>query len=74
MTIVRVKHIRQAGYCASGARAWFQRHGIDYPDFLKNGIDAERILAIGDHLGSVVVECAKREEQQLKEAANGQGQ
>lgn len=71
MTTVRIRHIRQAGYCASGTRVWFQRHNIDYTDFLKNGIDAEKILAVGDHLGTVVVEKARAEEQQLKEAGNG---
>lgn len=71
MTTVRIKHIRQANYCASGTRAWFERYGLDYTDFLKNGIDAERILAVGDHFGLVVVERARAEEQQLKEAANG---
>lgn len=71
MTTVRIKHIRQAGFCASGTRAWFERYNIDYTDFLKNGIDAERILAVGDHFGNVCVEKARAEEQQLKEAGNG---
>ena len=73
MTTVRIKHVRQAKLCASGTRVWFQRHGIDYTDFLKNGIDAEKILTLGDHFGNTVVALAQKEEeeQRLKEAING---
>jgi arsenate reductase-like glutaredoxin family protein len=71
MTTVRIRHVRQANLCASGTRAWFERHNINYPDFLKNGIDAEAILALGDHFGNVVVSKAKEEEAKLKEASNG---
>ena len=73
MTTVRIRHVRQANLCASGTRAWFERHNINYTDFLKNGIDAEVILALGDHFGNTVVAKAQEEEaqQKLKEAANG---
>lgn len=71
--IVRVRHIRQAGYCASGTRAWFERHGLNYMDFLKNGIAAEQITALDDHLGNEVVRMARIESEQelLKEACDG---
>jgi hypothetical protein len=71
--IVRVRHIRQAGYCASGTRAWFERHGLNYMEFLKNGLPAEAILARDDHLGNEVVRMARieRDNEQLKEACDG---
>jgi hypothetical protein len=72
VTTVRIRHVRQANLCASGTRAWFQRYNIDYTHFLKHGIDAEVLIATGDHFAHVVVEKAKAEEgAQLKEAKNG---
>jgi arsenate reductase-like glutaredoxin family protein len=70
---VRIQHIRQANLCARGARAWFARHGLDYGEFLKNGIDSEKILALGDHFGNTVVAKAMEEEakQELSEVGNG---
>jgi hypothetical protein len=72
MTTVRVRHIRQAGFCASGARDWFRRHDLDYPAFLRDGVDAEVLEKLGDHFGNQVVALARAEEQaQLKEADDG---
>jgi len=73
MTMVYVRHIRQANLCASGTRTWFARHCLDYSAFLKDGIDADKILALGDHFGNTVVAKAKEEEaqQELEEARNG---
>lgn len=56
--IIRMTDIRAAGMCSSGARAWFALHGICWSTFLKNGVDAEVILATGDALGQRVVEVA----------------
>jgi hypothetical protein len=54
--IIRIDDIRLAGYCASGARRWFEQHGLDFRDFLKNGIRADAFTAAGDHLAALVVE------------------
>lgn len=62
MTTVRVRHIRQANLCAPGTREWFKRHDLDYTDFLKNGIDAEKVLQLNDHFGNQVVAKAREEE------------
>ena len=69
MTVVRIRHIQQArvahgGFCAPGVRAWFERHKFNFPDFVRNGIDAEKLLALNDHFGNQVVAKAKEEEQQ----------
>ncbi len=45
MTIVRHRHCRELGYCNRGMRAWAARVGLDWADFLKNGIDAEILRA-----------------------------
>lgn len=41
MTIVTHRHARELGYCNRGLRAWFSREGMDWADFLKNGIAAD---------------------------------
>ncbi|WP_262453867.1 hypothetical protein [Acinetobacter bereziniae] len=48
--------IRNAKMCARGTRAFFMLHGLDFQDFLKNGIDAEKILSTKDAMAIQVVE------------------
>lgn len=36
------------GYCRRGGRLWFAAHGLDWDDFRKNGIDAERLRSTND--------------------------
>lgn len=56
---VQLKHIRQLGYCRRGAVKFFARHGWDWSDFLRNGIDAEKLIATGDAMAMKAVEVAK---------------
>lgn len=49
MTVVTHRHCREIGYCNRGLRAWFAREGMDWPDFLRHGIDAERLRALGQN-------------------------
>lgn len=44
--------------CAPGARRWFHEHNLDFRDFLKNGIEEEVLLEIGDAFAVAVVEQA----------------
>jgi hypothetical protein len=46
--------------CAKGARAFFRRHGLDWSQFIREGIDAEMLVATGDAMAMKVVEHAKR--------------
>lgn len=64
--IVTITDIRLAGHCVSGARQWFNQYGLDFRDFIKNGIDAEVLLATGDALAKQVID-RKIE----RESANG---
>ena len=48
--------VRRAGHCARGARRWFEQHGFNFKDFLKNGIDVETFLATGDGQAQQVVD------------------
>lgn len=65
---VTIDDIRKAGYCAAGARRWFAAHGIPFAPFLKDGIDADELIARGDGLAETVV-ARKRE----REAGGGNG-
>lgn len=54
--IITIDDIIKAGICASGARRWFNAHGLDFRDFMRNGIDAELLLATGDAYARQVVD------------------
>lgn len=56
---VYMHHIRKAKMCSSGTRAFFKCHGLDWGDFLKNGIACEDLAATGDKMALDVVEIAK---------------
>jgi len=58
--IIRMADIVDAGHCGTGARRWFHNHGLDFHDFMKNGIDADLFVEKGDDLALGVVE-KKRE-------------
>ena len=57
MTII-LKHVRQCHMCSRGAREFFGRHGLDWSEFVKNGLPEETILATGDAMAKRVVERA----------------
>lgn len=59
-------HARQAGAgrrvtCANGIHAWCDRHGIDMKAFLRDGIEGERLLAIGDYYSLAALALARKE-------------
>lgn len=59
---ISMADIMEAGYCPSGARAWFGAHGIDaeFRTLIKGGtIDANVLLntdACGEHVVAVKME------------------
>ena len=58
---VTMDHVRRL-HCSSGARRWFEAHGLDFRDFLKNGIDAVTFVARGDGLSFRVAQLAMADE------------
>lgn len=62
---VRIEHCRELRYCARGIRELFSRYGLDYPDFLNNGIDSKKLLeATGnDGMALAAVEVARGRKQ-----------
>jgi hypothetical protein len=65
MSEVRVfmKDIRSAKMCSKGARAFFSRHHLDWEDFLRNGINSDKLEATGDAMALEVVEVARGRKQ-----------
>jgi len=59
--IVTIAHVRAAGLCVNGSRAWFARHGLDFRAFLREGLDAQTLLATGDAMAQRVVDCARHQ-------------
>jgi hypothetical protein len=61
--IVHHRHMKAAGlrYCNPGARVWFKHHGLDWNQFVNEGINADVLIATGDAMALAVVEEAKKE-------------
>jgi hypothetical protein len=59
--IVRVEHVRRAGYCMRGARRWARSHGIDWARFVAEGVPAAVLRATGDALARPVIAAAESE-------------
>ncbi|CEH99163.1 hypothetical protein PAMH19_0375 [Pseudomonas aeruginosa] len=49
------------GYCHRQARDFFKRHGLDWMAFLRDGIEADVLVATGDALALKLVEHACQE-------------
>lgn len=65
--IVTTRHLftipgfsRRRGFCRSGARAWFQAHGLDWGSFVREGIPAQTLAATGDGLALALVAWAHK--------------
>lgn len=74
--IVTTRHLftipgysKRTGFCRSGARAWFEAHGLDWRDFVRHGIPAGTLEATGDGLALALVKWAR--ECERKERADG---
>jgi hypothetical protein len=66
--IVTVAHLRsvpgfsqRGGFCLRGARAWFERHGLDWRAFVRHGVDAGVLKATGDPMAQAVVDHASKQ-------------
>ena len=59
-TLITIDHVRAVGLCVNGTRVWFARHDLDFRAFLRDGCDAETLLATGDAMAQRVVEHARQ--------------
>ena len=64
---VTIDDVRAVGLCVNGTRAWFARHDLDFRAFLRDGCDAETLLATGDAMAQRVVEHARNRSSQREQ-------
>lgn len=71
--IITIQHLHtvptwttRPGYCARQSRAFFAEQGLDWLDFVRNGIPARRLIDTGNALALHLVEHAR-----TVEAADG---
>ena len=63
--IVTYRHYRTipsrggVGYCRRKGQEWFDRHGLDFRDFVQHGLDESVLLATGDGMARHLVEWAR---------------
>ena len=60
--IVTLEHVRQAGFCLRGVRPWAERHGLDFRDFLINGIAVSRLANLNDAFADRMIKIALAEQ------------
>ncbi|PZP64175.1 MAG: hypothetical protein DI597_00740 [Pseudoxanthomonas spadix] len=58
------RHSTRPGHCRGGARDFFRAHGLDWQDFVRNGIAAEQLEATGDAVALELVAWARSYEAQ----------
>jgi hypothetical protein len=58
--MITIDDVRRAGHCVAGTRDWFGRHGLDFRDFIRNGIATEKFLASGDDIAADIVKAKER--------------
>lgn len=64
--IVTYRHYRSIpsrrgiGYCRGKGHEWFDRHGLDFRAFVREGIAADVLLATGDGMAIALVEWARQ--------------
>lgn len=73
MTTVTIKHLKALNYCNRGSREWMRSQGIEWSDFLTNGIPcAEKIAEkTGDSMALRLVLYAREDERKRREEQHG---
>lgn len=66
-TVITIDHVRAVGLCVNGTRTWFARHDLDFRTFLRDGCDAETLLATGDAMAQRVVSYAEAHARQQEQ-------
>lgn len=57
--IIKMRDLRRVDICSSAiTRKWFKDNGFDWHDFLKNGIESEKLLATKNPIAKQIVEKA----------------
>lgn len=58
--LVTVQDCRKLGYCMKQVRPWFSVVGLDFREFVKNGVPASKLLETDNIYATRVVEQARK--------------
>lgn len=61
MTRIYRRHLNVLGYCARGSREFFTKHGLAWGEFLREGIERDKLVSTGDAMAVKVVKIADAE-------------
>ena len=53
---ITMRDLRACKMCSRGARKFFERHNLDWNDFIKNGVDCDVVAQTKDAMAMKVVE------------------
>lgn len=56
------RHLAVLRYCSRGSREFFQKHGLSWIDFLKNGVDRKTLESMNDAMADKAIKIADEEE------------
>jgi len=59
--MVRMEHVRALHMCSRGARRWLRRYGLDWSDFVRQGLPAALLRASGDPQAIALADLAEDE-------------
>ena len=59
--IVTPRHMRAADVCARGSRKWMAENGLDWADFVENGMAVEKLEAFNDAIVNSICAIAREE-------------
>lgn len=65
--IIRIEDCRSKKLCSAGLRRFAAKHGLDFQEFVRNGIDSD-LLPKDDSMVQEMIEQAR-----LREGAHGKG-
>ncbi len=60
--VIRSNDMRRLNYCSRGVRQFFERSGLDYADFLRNGIPSDQLAATNNAMILKVIEAAREQQ------------
>jgi hypothetical protein len=60
--VVRIEHVRRAGYCVRGVRRWLEAHGRTLADLCDGRVTAAWLLGTGDAMAQAVARIAMGED------------
>ena len=60
--IIRMHHVRRAGYCSEGLRQFAIANNLDWMKFLKEGISSDELAKIGDAQINRIIRMAEKEQ------------